>query len=60
MKIENAYVEQKKVDIPHIVLNDEHACFAGSKIISKVSIRSKGIIKEYIIERTKAGGYLMK
>jgi len=52
--------DQEKIEIPHIFIDDEYACFSGSKIVSKVSIRSKGRTKEYIIERTKAGGYLMK
>ena len=52
--------EQNKIHIPHIVIDDESAFFATSRIVSRVSIHSQGRTKEYIIERTKSGGYLMK
>ena len=60
MNTGNTSVEQTKVDIPYIEIDDRYASITGSRILLKVGILEKDGIKNYIIERTKAGGYLMK
>lgn len=55
----NTLDEQRHIDIPLIQI-DDRVFSEASKILRKIVILKQDGQREYVIERTKAGGYLMK
>lgn len=55
----NTLDEQRQIDIPLIQI-DDRVFSEASKILRKIVILKQDGQREYVIERTKAGGYLMK
>jgi hypothetical protein len=55
----NTLDEQRQIDIPLIQI-DDRVFSDASKILRKIVILKQDGKREYVIERTKAGGYLMK
>ena len=58
--LQNISVDQMESNIPQIKIDDRYASSTGSKIWCKVNILKNDGTIQYVIERTRAGKYLMQ